>query len=443
MIPSKEKKLARSGAMALGFLLAALLVAAQLSEKPAHAAFPILFIVNNTADPGDGNCTASGCTLREAINEANAFPGKDAIHFDIPGGGVKTIEPDSKLPRITDEVTIDGYTQPGASPNTKAKGTNAVLKIELNGENAGPFLRGFEIESDNSVVKGLVINRFADAGVELSGSNNKLRGNFIGTNPGGTLDRGNGDQGVTVRFEGTSGNTIGGATPAARNLISGNNYGISISHSAANNEIKGNLIGTKKDGTGALGNSASGVLIEFGGVPNDDDTFNNTVGGNTSSTANTIAFNGEDGVRVIDEDSTGNSILRNSMFSNDHSGIDLGDDGPTANDPDDPDIGPNNLQNKPNLTSAVTASGSTTIEGSLNSTPGETFKVQLYSNPPTGGAEGKKYIGQKSVSTNANGNTGIFSFSPAQKVPEGHSITATATDPDGNTSEFSTAQVVV
>src|ERR671916_425382 len=128
MISPRENRSVGSRALALGFLLATLLVAAQLSEKPAHAAFPILFIVNNTADPGDGNCTASGCTLREAMNEANAFPGKAAIHFDIPGGGVKTISPNSRLPEITDEVTIDGYTQPGASPNTKVKGTDAVLK---------------------------------------------------------------------------------------------------------------------------------------------------------------------------------------------------------------------------------------------------------------------------------------------------------------------------
>jgi CSLREA domain-containing protein len=443
MIASKGKRLVGSRALAVGLLLAALLVAAQLSNKPAHAAFSILFIVNNTADPGDGNCTSSGCTLREAINEANAFPGKDTIHFDIPGGGVKTIKPDSKLPRITDEVTIDGYTQPGASANTKAKGTNAVLKIELNGENAGPFSRGFEIESDNSVVKGLVINRFADAGVELSGSNNKLRGNFIGTNPGGTLDWGNADQGVTVRFEDTSANTIGGATPAARNLISGNNYGISISHSAANNEIRGNLIGTKKDGTGALGNSASGVLIEFGEVPNDDDTFNNTVGGNTSSTANTIAFNGEDGARVIDDDSTGNSILRNSIFSNDHSGIDLGGDSPTPNDAGDADAGPNNLQNKPLIGLAENSGGETTVQGLLDSTPNKTFRILFFSNPAGDPLEGKKYIGAKSVTTGVNGNAS-FTFKPENQVPAGRTITATATqNSTGDTSEFSAPEEVV
>jgi hypothetical protein len=91
--------------------------------------------------------------------------------------------------------------------------------------------------------------------------------------------------------------------------------------------------------------------------------FNNTVGG-ASSAANTIAFNGGAGVPVAgDAISTGNSILRNSIFSNALLGIDLGFDGKTPNDAGDGDLGENNLQNKPILTSAVTSSGSTTLKG--------------------------------------------------------------------------------
>ena len=321
-----------------------------------------------------------------------------------------------------------------------------MLKIELSGEVAGPTTSGLHIRASDSVVKGLAINRFGGIGLQIGGpgvdpQGNRVVGNFIGTDVSGTTDLGNGSRGVVIFSDGTSGNIVGGSRPAGRNLISGNQGdGIGIVSSAANNAIWGNLIGTKANGTGALTNFGDGVHI--GGGASD-----NIVEGSLSSMSNTIAFNGGDGVRVDHEASTGNTILRNSIFEN-ALGIDLvgGSEigfGTTANDEDDFDEGPNNLQNKPVLTSAATGGGSTTIEGKLNSTPGETFKVQLYSNPPTGGAEGKKYIGQKSVSTNANGNTGIFSFSPAQKVPEGHSITATATDPDGNTSEFSTAQVVV
>jgi hypothetical protein len=104
--------------------MAAMLLAA---PKPAHAT---TFTVTNTNDSGAGS-------LRQAIDATNANAGADAIKFNIPGNEVKTISPASALPDITDTVAIDGYTQPGTEKNTLAKGTIAVLKIELNGENAG------------------------------------------------------------------------------------------------------------------------------------------------------------------------------------------------------------------------------------------------------------------------------------------------------------------
>jgi titin len=419
---------------------------------PARAA--TTFTVTNTADPGHGICNASGCTLREAIDASNATPGKDAIHFHIQGD-TQTIKPKSKLPNIEDTVTIDGYTQPGAEPNTLTQGTNAVLKIEISGEDPElpPTTSGFLIRASNSVVKGLVINGFGGIDLQIGGpgadaQGNRVVGNFIGTDPGGTHDLGNGSSGVVIFSNGTSDNIIGGSRPAARNLISGNQGGgVGIFSGSAENVVQGNLIGTRANGTGSLTNAGSGVLIDGG-------ASDNLIGGTLSGTDNTIAFNSGDGVTIGHEevfmtgldDSTGNTILRNSIFEN-ALGIDLvgGSEigfGTTANDEDDFDDGPNNLQNKPTEIFAATGGSSTTIEGRLNGTPNETYTIQFFSNPPTGGAEGKKYIGRKIVDTNANGDTGIFSFSPANKVPEGHSITATATDADGNTSEFSTAAIV-
>ena len=84
----------------------------------------------NTNDSGPGS-------LRQAIFNANANPGLDTIAFAIPGAGMHTISPTSPLPNITDPVVIDGYTQPGSSPNTLANGDNAVLLIELNGSGTG------------------------------------------------------------------------------------------------------------------------------------------------------------------------------------------------------------------------------------------------------------------------------------------------------------------
>jgi titin len=169
----------------------------------------------------------------------------------------------------------------------------------------------------------------------------------------------------------------------------------------------------------------------------------NIVGDGTSGGSNTIAFNDGNGVRVATfggPPTTGNRVRSNSIFSNDGLGIDLNGDGRTLNDPKDPDTGANNLQNFPVLTSATTtSSGATTIQGVLNSAPNRTFLVQFFANP-SGENEGKKFIGQRTVSTDAAGNVS-FSFIPGQAVPVGQNVTATATS-GSNTSEFSDPKLV-
>ena len=92
------------------------------------------------------------------------------------------------------------------------------------------------------------------------------------------------------------------------------------------------------------------------------------------------------------------------------------------------------------LSSAKTSATSTTVRGKLNSTPNKTFKIQFFSNP-SGTEEGKKFLGQKSVSTDASGNA-TFSFSPAQKVGVQRTVTATTTNPAGSTSEFPAPRTV-
>ncbi|MBI3418499.1 MAG: hypothetical protein HY043_24675 [Verrucomicrobia bacterium] len=111
------------------------------------------FTVTTTNDAGAGS-------LRQAIGDANASPGLDSIIFNIPGAGPHSIQPLSPLPTITDPVVIDGYTQPGASPNTLSQGDNAVLVIELDGTSAGAGASGLTITSGGSTVSGLAINRF-------------------------------------------------------------------------------------------------------------------------------------------------------------------------------------------------------------------------------------------------------------------------------------------
>jgi hypothetical protein len=200
--------------------------------------------------------------------------------------------------------------------------------------------------------------------------------------------------------------------------------------------VVGNRIGTSASGTAAVGN--------FEGVHITNGATNNSVGDGTLAGSNTIAFNDNHGVFVTEATSTGNAISRNSIFSNGDLGIDLNNDGVTPNDSLDVDSGANDLQNKPSLGSAKTVSGTTTIKGTLSSAPGKTYKIEFYSNP-SGDNEGRKFIGQKTVSTASDGKA-AFTFTPATAVSVGRTVTATATNATTgsphDTSEFSAPRTV-
>jgi hypothetical protein len=145
-------------------LLASVLLGA-MSEVSGAATFT----VTSTADAGPG-------TLRQAITDANAAGGADTIEFNIVGAGVHTIVPASALPQITGPVTIDGYTQPGATANTNGPelGTNAQLMIEIDGTNTGALntnaILHFMPTADGSAVRGLVLNRAASSGILVEGT---------------------------------------------------------------------------------------------------------------------------------------------------------------------------------------------------------------------------------------------------------------------------------
>ncbi|PYK68684.1 MAG: hypothetical protein DME45_06195, partial [Verrucomicrobia bacterium] len=135
------------------------------------------------------------------------------------------------LPIITDQVLIDGYIEPGSSPNTLANGDNAVILIEIDGSSPG-IIDVLNIEAIGCTIRGLVINRAANpnAGrgifIGAGAVACAIEGCFIGTDPTGTIARPN-NYGIELNFYPT--NRIGGTTPAARNIISGNaKTGISI-----------------------------------------------------------------------------------------------------------------------------------------------------------------------------------------------------------------------
>jgi hypothetical protein len=140
-------------------------------------------------------------------------------------------------------VTIDGYTQGDAEPNTLAVGNDAVLNIELDGTNAGSGACGLDLDASSSVVRGLVINYIDQDGIRTFGNNNKFEGNFLGTFPSGIHASGNFFE-VHIFF-GTN-NIVGGTSPEARNLISGNrSSGVGITTGSSSTKVFGNYIGTK------------------------------------------------------------------------------------------------------------------------------------------------------------------------------------------------------
>ena len=282
---------------------------------------------------------------------------------------------------------------------------------------------------------GNVISGNNSTGLLISGSTatgNVVEGNFIGTNAAGMLAIGNagGVQITNTAFD----NVIGGSIAGAGNLISGNTgNGLSILTDATGNRVEGNLIGTDHTGAGALGNGSVGVSISGDG---------NTVGGTTAGAGNKIAFNDSVGVNIGNQ-GVGNAVLGNSITNNTLLGIDLSGNGVTANDAGDADTGANNLQNYPELNSAATTS-TTTVAGTLNSTANTTFRLEFFSNTAAdvfGNGEGETFLTAVEATTDAGGDAS-FAIDVGSAVPVGQLITATATDPDGNTSEFSVAVAV-
>jgi hypothetical protein len=165
--------------------------------------------------------------LRAAIEQANATLGTDTINFAIPGTGVKTIQvgasvpSNGHLPTITEQLSIDGYTQTGAHPNTLAVGNDASPKAVLEGSQAGSGRDGLEIDRASScLIKRLVINGFSNAGIDVLSEffaptvGTRIVGNFIGTDASGTLDKGNGSDGVSVFSPDISQTVVGEPRPA-------------------------------------------------------------------------------------------------------------------------------------------------------------------------------------------------------------------------------------
>lgn len=218
-----------------------------LSAVTASAA---TFVVTNTNDSGPGS-------LRQAILDANSGSSSLAsITFNIPGTGVQTIKLTSSLPTITHPVTINAYTQPGAHPNSATMGTDAVLLIEISGQQVGGI--GIGIDSFFPVeVRGLITNGFATDISIVNAQNHTIAGCYLGTDASGSaaIPRPASSgmyAGSAIFVANAKSAAIGGNSPADRNVIAGN---ISMVQSGVG--VYGNYIGVSADGMSFLVPSAT------------------------------------------------------------------------------------------------------------------------------------------------------------------------------------------
>jgi len=375
-----------------------------------------LFVVTNTDDAGPGS-------LRQALLDGNDAPDENLILFNLPGAGPHVIHLLSALPVVTSPTIIDGWS---------ASGLNEPPAVELDGGGGTNAFDGLVIRADGSTIRGLALYGFATAIRLEAHSYSVIQGNYIGTDSTGTNAPGNAGDGIHVN---SSHHWIGGELPGTGNVIAGNGgNGIHFdSSNAMFNVIRGNLIGVARDGVSPLGNGGDGLL--FG-----DQTARNLVGG-CATDGNVIAHNGANGIRLSATAGVQNPILANSIHSNARLGIDLGGDGPTPNDLEDPDGGPNLNQNFPVLIDAQSLGGITAIQGTLNSMPVGNYRIEFFLNDTpdaSGFGEGQTFLGARVVFVHGDGNGDFFEpFTVAATAD--HFVTATATDAEGNTSEFSPA----
>jgi hypothetical protein len=344
-------------------------------------------------------------------------------------------------------------TDPGTNSNVVQGnyiGTDITGKVALGNASDGVFLNnqassnliGTNGDGVNDAAERNIVSGNGSGGMVLidSGTNsNTIAGNYIGTDVTGQVALGNGTvnapAGIAI-FSGPQSTRIGAQagdtdTVGEGNLISGNaGDGIYITDSGTNGTVVNrNLIGTDVAGTHNLGNGHNGIYILNGAQ-------SSVVG--SPGLGNTIAFNGQAGVLVTDAGSTGNSIRANSIFSNGGLGIDLGASG-VQFDHGGSTTGPNNLQNYPVIT-AATAGSTTTVSGSLNAVASTTYVLDFYANPGhdiSYYGPGTTYLGNTTVATDSKGNATFTNVPLSTMTSAGQWITATATDPNGNTSEFS------
>ncbi len=440
-----------------------------------------IYLVTSAADS-----TSTG-TLRDAITQANnTSSGITTIDFAIGKlGSAQKISLTSALPTLTaNGVFINGLSQGGLGSTTQL--------ITLDGTSAGSSSNGLLLQGASGVVSGLILEHFSD-GIKVTGANNtiggtlagegnvlsgnttdgllissgvsgvQVQGNLIGTDVTGATALAN-KNGIEVAGKG---NTIGGTSSGARNVISGNTTdGVLIDNGATGNLVQGNYIGTNSAGNAKLpnhngievagnsntiggttsgagnvisGNSygvftdstASGILVQGNYIGTDSTGVNPlgnsgngiNIGGNSNTVgAGNIIANNQYGVRV--SSGSGNKFTQNSIFANTTLGISLAS-------------GANNNITAPTISSASNTGYTLSVNGSFTAATANVPYVLEFFGNTNSDTEGKAFIGSLTVTPTSTG-TQNFTFNTTTLVPRFYPlVTATLTDNSGDSSPFS------
>jgi titin len=382
--------------------------------------------------------------------------------------GTKTIANTLAGVRIQGCSNTIGGVVSGAGNVISGNGQQGVWMVGLNGNATGNLIQGNLIGLNATGTGGLAngnagIGVSSAAGNQIGGtasgarnvisanagwgifmiangtSGNQVQGNFIGTDLSGTLAHGNLFDGIYMQQANT--NFIGGSLPGAGNLISANSFpGIGLTNSSWN-IIQGNFIGTKVDGTNALGNGNHGIDIGA-------NSTNNQIGGTNAGAGNRIAFapSAYAGVRVR-TGAFNNLISGNSIFSNGALGIDLSPPDGSASSGVNPIMdcetgiaanAANAGQNFPTLSDAYSGN-LLRIRGTMDGKAGKTYALQFFASPSgnlSGYGEGQVFLGQTNITLGSTCSSNLTAYLLVS-VPAGWVVTATATDAANNTSEFS------
>ena len=327
---------------------------------------------------------------------------------------------------------------------TDTSGTTVPTPPNVRGIDA-EFSDDFKAGGPSPADRNLVSGNSQSGITAFHGANYLVQGNLVGTDVSGTALLAGALTGIQIQTE----------TPGAMirdNVVGGANGGLEIGD--ANDTVAGmtvlhNWIGTDVSGGIDLGTKYYGILVEGRNVQ---------IGGIAAGDGNVIAFNQGAGVLVLYSTINvfSNPIRGNSIYGNGTAnganflstlGIDLGNPGGfaqggfTPNDLGDADNGPNLLQNFPLISSVTAGASTTTVDGVLNSLASTQFDLDFYSNAgcvghPQDFLQGRTYLGSAQATTNASGNATFHVVLPVA-IAAGEKVTATATDPEGNTSEFS------